>query len=118
MSRFLNRRVGLSVKKMREALKLLLSYEAWYMSSNIPRIDVISAQPAVDEVMTKVQESFPSEAKKKTVILSQKGGDGTTNKKRKCKGRKAEQTILDSRSMKVRVEEGCNGCKIQPKITS
>ena len=82
------------MKKMREALKLLLSYEAWYMSSNIPRIDVITAQPAVDEVMTKVQESFPSEAKTKTVILSQKGGNGTANKKRKYRGRKQNRPYL------------------------
>ena len=71
MSPFLERRPGLSVKKMRETLKLLLSYEHWYMSKRVPRIDVITAQPAVNELMIQLQKNFPREAKKKKSLYNQ-----------------------------------------------
>ena len=48
MSPFLERRPGLSMKKMRETLKLLMLYEQWYMSDHVPRLDVITTQTDVD----------------------------------------------------------------------
>ena len=60
-------RANISLRKMKYALNLLLSYEEWYMSVGIPRLDVITAEPAVNELANKVKESFPRKASKKTV---------------------------------------------------
>ena len=111
MGPFLERRPGLSVKKMRETLKLLLSYEHWYMSKRVPRIDVITAQPAVNELMIQLQENFPREAKKKKITLqsndSKMRSDST--KKRKINNNQPNKTVINSKSSKFIVEEGCNG---------
>ena len=98
-------RAGISIQLMRKALKLLLSYEQWYMALSNDRLDVITAQPAVNELMKMLQKAFPREATKKSVSVEVY--NSPVRKKRNSGN--VKKKISQPRVKKVTVIEGSNG---------